>query len=395
MRRDALLVAILLSTACSGWGASNGASGSGGAGGTAGTAGAGGAAASGGSAGTGGSAATGGSGGGVKPPYDPTFAINVPIPAGIADDPRSADIVSRLTTNLANHKVDLSNHGEVPTVYTVSPSDTVYTVNANYLPGPVHFRVPAGAVPGEGSDYPMIVLDPDHPDYGKSTELRLWQASVDATAHTLSGNGGGLFHYNNDGAILNPDGTKSVSVPFLGAGTGSGLSYLAGLIRAAEVKDGTIRHAIRFAYSSCDSSSTFRAPAVKTDQPKNCTGTMAPANERMDMGMRLQLDPTLDCSTRTVPGKADTSSETRFLRMFCRALQQYGMIMLDGTSPGGLVIYMENETTAGFDNIVGSELYGSFSYIIRDQSSPSDGLTRGPSDGIPWGRLRVLEKSVF
>jgi hypothetical protein len=56
---------------------------------------------------------------------------------------------------------------------------------------------------------------------------------------------------------------------------------------------------------------------------------------------------------------------------------------------------MENETTAGFDSIVGSELYGSFSYIIRAQDSPSDGLTRGPTDGIPWGRLRVLDKSVF
>ena len=35
----------------------------------------------------------------------------------------------------------------------------------------------------------------------------------------------------------------------------------------------------------------------------------------MDMGMRLQLDPTLDCGTRTVPGKADSSTETRFLRI--------------------------------------------------------------------------------
>jgi hypothetical protein len=331
----------------------------------------------------------------VKPPYDPTFAINVPIPSGIADDPRSATVVSRLELNSTTRKVSLSNHGEVPTLYTASPSDAVYTVTAGYMSGTVQFRVPAGAVPGEGSDYPMLVLDPDHPDYGPFTELRLWQAVVDPATHTLTGSGGGLFHYNNDGAILNPDNTKSVSVPFHGAGTGSGLSYFAGLIRAAEVADGHIRHAIRFSYSNCDSSDQFRAPATKTDQPKNCTSTQAPVDERMDMGMRLQLDPTLDCSTRTVPGKADTSTETAFLRTFCRALQEYGMIMLDGTSPGGLLFYMENESTAGFDAVIGEEINGGFAYIIRDQGSPSDGLTRGPSDGIPWERLRVLETSVF
>jgi hypothetical protein len=161
------------------------------------------------------------------------------------------------------------------------------------------------------------------------------------------------------------------------------------------VSQGEIRHAIRFAYSNCDSSDQFRAPAVKTDQPKNCTATQAPASERMDMGMRLQLDAGVDCSARTVPDKADTSTETRFLRIFCKALQDYGLIMLDGTGPSGLVIYMENEATAGWSGIVGAELYGSFSYIVRDQDTPDDGLTRGPSDGIPWEKLRVLEKSAW
>lgn len=74
----------------------------------------------------------------MKPPYDPSFAINVPVPPGIGDDPRSTDIVSRLKTNLGTHKVNLSNHGEVPTVFTASPSDTLYTVS-----GRSQFRSPA------------------------------------------------------------------------------------------------------------------------------------------------------------------------------------------------------------------------------------------------------------
>jgi hypothetical protein len=111
--------------------------------------------------------------------------------------------------------------------------------------------------------------------------------------------------------------------------------------------------------------------------------------------MRLQLDAAVDCNARTVPGKAEASKETRFLRIICRALQEYGMIMVDGTTPQGLLLMMEGNATAGWQAIAGDRHYGSYGYIIRDQDTPSDGLSRGPSDGIPWHKLRVLQKSVF
>jgi hypothetical protein len=253
--------------------------------------------------------------------------------------------------------------------------------------------VPAGVVPGAGADFPLVLLDPAHPTLGAFVELRLWQATIDNTAKTLSANGAGLFHYNNDGKALNPDGTPSISVPFSGWGTGSGLSILAGLIRPDEVKRDRIEHALRFTYSACNSTSAFRAPATKTDQPNGCATEDPPS--AMDMGMRLQLSTSVSCDARTVPGKSDTSLETRFLRMICRALQEYGMIMMDGTAPKGLLLMMEGKATAGWTALVGAELYGSYGYLIRDKDTPSDGLTRGPTDGIPWDKLRVLAKSVF
>jgi hypothetical protein len=76
-------------------------------------------------------------------------------------------------------------------------------------------------------------------------------------------------------------------------------------------------------------------------------------------------------------------------------MQDYGMVMLDGTGPGGLVIYMENELTADWAPKIGLELYDSYSYIVRDQTTPDDGLARGPTDGIPWDRMRVLATSTF
>ncbi len=328
----------------------------------------------------------------AQQPYDPVkFAFNQKIPVGVGDDPRSTAVADRLDTLTADKKVAMSVEGEVPPVYVVSPSDPLYSVTVDGQE--TSFRVPAGAVPGGGADYPLILLDPLHPDHGAFTELRLWQASVNAGSKTLTASGAGLFHYNNDGQLLNPDATPSISVPFLGWGTGSGLSYLAGLIRPDEVKQGVIAHALRFNYSACHSSDTFRAPATKTDQPNGCSTQDPPS--AMEMGMRLQLSPSVDCSARTVPGKADGSKETRFVRMICRALQDYGMIMTDGTGPGGLLLMMEHKATADWQATVGDELWGSYGYLVRDQDTPDDGQQRGPSDGIPWGQLRVLAKSVF
>jgi hypothetical protein len=182
-------------------------------------------------------------------------------------------------------------------------------------------------------------------------------------------------------------------VPFAGQGTGSGLSILAGLIRPAEVRAGRIRHALRFAYSARDFTSDYRPPAIKSDQPKD-TITRNPATA-LDMGTRLQLDPRVDCDARTVPGRPDDSRETRYLRVLCRALQEYGMIAVDGTSDRGLVLMMEHTRTARWEPIVGEERLGGYNHVARSVRSAEDGLARGLNAGIPWERFRVLKNSVY
>ena len=379
------------SQATGGSGGHGGAAGGSGSAGAAGDSGAGGASGSSGSSGAGGAAGAGAAG--YAPPYAPDFALNRRIPTGVATDVRSDAIVQRLDLNTAQNKVSVANYLDVPTVYVVSPTDPFYELA--FEGETVRFRVPAGAIQGGGSDEPVELLDPDHPDYGPYTELRMWRAGFDHTGQLLTAQGAGLFHYNSDGAILNQDGTPSHAKPFWGWGTGSGLSYLAGLVRPQEVAQGEIRHAIRFAYSNCDSSDQFRPPATKTDQPKNCTGTQAPPEQRMDMGMRLQLDAGVDCATRTAPEKEASAPETRFVRMVCRALQDYGMIMLDGTGPGGLVLYLEHQETARWGDVIGDEAWESYGYLLRDGDTPDDGFQRVGTDGIPWDRLRVLATSVF
>ncbi len=322
-------------------------------------------------------------------PYDPGFAFNQPIAPGLASDPRSDRIVAQLDANTAISKVGMSASGEVPSVYVAQPTDPFMSVSVGGRQ--TRFRVPPGAVAGGGADRPMVILDPSHPDFGRHTELRLWQASVLSTG--LSAAGAGLFHYNSDGAILNPDGSRSLSLPFRGSGTGSGMSILAGLIRPAEVRQGAIEHALRFTYSARDFTDRYRPPASKTDQP-NGTTTRDPQSA-MDMGMRLQLDPSVDCAARTVPGAGPASAQTRLLRMVCVALQRYGMIAVDGTEDRGLLFQMENQETAPWSGIAGPTFANSYGYLLRDRDSPSDGLARDETSGIPWHRLRVLDRSVM
>lgn len=326
-------------------------------------------------------------------PYDPASLFKMPIPRGAPTDARSAGVIGGLRSNLDVKKIVATADEDTPPVYVGTSKDPVFSVRV----GARNVRVytPRGVAPGGGSDHPLVVLNPRSPGGIRYLEVRLWRASVDADRRRLHGEGVGLFHYNNDGRRLNPDRSRSVSVPFAGDGTGSGLSYLAGLIRPEEVASGEIPHAIRFSYSCTDASARYRSPAVRTDQPHpQCSGDtgVTPDGMRMDMGMRLQLDPSVKCARRTVPGAPgrSTSRETRFLRIVCRALQRYGMIMMDGAGPDAVVLYMENDRTAGWGRIVGSPLYGSYGWILRDQSTPDDGLARSATSGIPWGRMRVV-----
>ena len=324
-------------------------------------------------------------------PYDPAFAFKQPIPDDAPTDPRSDAIISQLVENITRERVQLSPTADVPPVYVARPDDPFFTVGVTGVDA--RFRVPADARPGDGDDFPLVILDPDHPTFGRQVELRLWQATIDRENRRIDASGAGLFHYNNDGRRLNPDASPSAAAPFQGQGTGSDLSILAGLIRPEEVQAGAIHHAIRMVYSRNDFVNTFRAPAIKTDQPFR-TETRNPATA-MEMGMRLQLDPSVNCNDRTVPERDNSSPQTRFLRIVCHALQDYGAIVSDGSATDAVGLQMEHDATADWDELVGEPRFDSYGYVVRDDAGLDDELDRDSRSGIPWSRMRVLESSEF
>ena len=117
-----------------------------------------------------------------------------------------------------------------------------------------------------------------------------------------------------------------------------------------------------------------------------CTGLVAE-------GVRLQLSPSVDCAARTVPFPDPGGFDTRFLREVCRALQVYGMIIVDGSGDPGLYsLFMEQGTdsggTANWDAVLNRPPDGLWGNIVRDvnASATGDGVARNATTGIPWIR---------
>jgi len=313
-------------------------------------------------------------------------AFNQAIPAGTPTAPQSAAIVAQMISSMRQARVVLDENNSVPGVWVASASDPVWRVTSSTGLRTIRFRIPAGARPAPGADGPMVVDDPDSATYGPDTELRVYQGRMDVATHTLSTTEYGLIHYGR-----NSDGR-----PFYGYGTGYGLSW-AGLIRPWEVSNGAIDHALRVA-APVDSSA-HPLPAISSD----CrTSTSNPCNGLIAEGLRLQLSPSVDCATRTVPFADPGGLDTRFLDEICRALQVYGMIIVDGSGdPNQYVLEMEEGTEVGgsapWDSILNPPDQDLWGNIIRDVNADAtgDGVSRNASTGIPWNELRVLSTGVF
>jgi len=56
---------------------------------------------------------------------------------------------------------------------------------------------------------------------------------------------------------------------------------------------------------------------------------------------------------------------------------------------------MEDDTTADWPSLIGTQHNGGWGYLLRDETSPADGASRDASSGIPWNRMRVLARSDF
>jgi len=219
--------------------------------------------------------------------------------------------------------------------------------------------IPDSAQPAAGSDAQLIVHDAATGD-----EWGFWQVSRRSDGSWSAVNG---YHYNTTWSGVPPHGFGS---------RGAGVPYLAGLIRPCEIAQGSIDHAIAFAYSS--PSPSFVYPATKSD------GTSTAPNA-LPEGSRLQLDPSM-----TSAELAQTGCTGPCLTI-ARALQQYGMYLVDGS--GRPKVMAEYEGTAGWNGLITTQTVSPIPLsrfrVLRSCTivgTPGRDVLRGtPSDDVVCG----------
>lgn len=202
--------------------------------------------------------------------------------------------------------------------------------------------IPDGARPSAGTDGQMIVID-----RSTGAEYDLWQVQRDGSNWSVSN--GSVYNIHFDG------------MPTRYGSRGAGVPYLAGLIRPWEIAVGSIDHAIAFAYPA-PAAGRCVAPASKTDGGSG--DAMA-----IPEGARLQLDPILTDADFSRMGLDRTG------RIIARALQRYGMIVVDRA--GRPKIYAEDVTANPLASL--------------GWSTTLTKLTSNTVAGIPIQALRVMK----
>lgn len=258
-------------------------------------------------------------------PYADDSPWNLPIGPNPAYDPLSDEFIAAITgpfgCDPTQYAYTVYQAGDAPVpvqlsgVYSeVTDGGTALRIRKRI---PVEVPVPQSAVPSRGRDAQVIILDPVTGD-----EWGFWKFARSADGSVTARNG---YHYNVHWSGVPPIGFNS---------RGAGVPYLAGLVRPVEIRRGRIDHALAFGCRS--PAGLFVFPATKSD---GSAGFPA-----LPEGARLQLDPTLTDRDFAAWG-LDEAGKT-----MARALQEYGMILVDGS--GHPKIYVEDIRTADWGGLL-------------------------------------------
>lgn len=198
-------------------------------------------------------------------------------------------------------------------------------------------------------DYHLVVIDPV-----AGCQYELWQAKK--TDGSWAASWGNAISTESSG--IYPYGMSS---------RGSGIAFAAGVIWPEELASGRIQHALAFNSSSVKSGGPV-APATDSDGAID-------RDDAIPEGARVQLDPSLDL---------DSLDLTDYERTIARALQEYGMFLVDsGGEDGGMALYaVDPKSVDGnpYEGIWPDEDYVSIGNIPADHFRV---LEMGPQESDP------------
>lgn len=325
-------------------------------------------------------------------PYRADHPIYVPVPANPALHPDSVAIVNAYPRNLG-----LDAGTESPAIYRGVATDPTWTLTIEGSTFTV--KAPSGITPGGGNyfsgsagDHPLVIFD----TVAKKS-YRMWRAVVNATAKTVSCQGGGVGSYDRIPVAL---GQAEIH----GQNTGSGCCYTVGMIRPAEIAAGRIVHALRIASGWLRSSAvpgSYVWPALRTET----SSAVGNSTSRLPMGARLALSKAFyDANKAALEAEIDRylglsggdngdALNKRAAKIILAAMVEYGMCALDGSS--GSPIYCEGDNTAGWPAVMGKKnSSGSYNHIARALDSALS-LTIGGVTEAGWKAMRVLDPAIF
>jgi hypothetical protein len=295
----------------------------------------------------------------------PTSPWNAGLDPAAPLDSRSAARVATLTkviaTAAASNSPSVLNTGTYSTpLYVVDASTPRVPVKLDHAGAPVlrsafahGVPIPPGAIASHGNDGHMTIYQP-----ATDSMWEFWQATRKADGWHAVWGGAMRGVSTNPGFYSGDVWPGASSEGWTWGASASGLPIAAGLVTAADLRAGSIAHAVAAAIpNAC--ASLFVWPAQRTD------GTSTDAN-CLPEGAHLRLDPTVN---------VDALSVSPVARMIARAAQQYGIIVRDVTH-SNVALFAEHPATAG------AALYGA--------AGPMGPVDYRSLAGFPWDRLQML-----
>ncbi len=262
--------------------------------------------------------------------YNSTSPLNTKIPESMNVDQNSDDYIEKLISGAGSSESLLIQVGQysatvfiadesTPRVDVQLPCGEFWEMGVNTLKD---VPIPDYAVPAydsDGEDAPitkgvcaeessqdnhMIIIDPVN-----GCEYDFWQTRKEDGSWVASW--GNAIELSDDGIY-----DKGLST------RGSGFAFLGGMIWPDELVNGEINHALVFSYPFTKSGGPV-APATDSD------GTITDAFS-LPEGALVRLNPNLDLTTLNL-----TSAEMAI----AKALQEYGMYLVDNGGDTGIALY--------------------------------------------------------
>jgi hypothetical protein len=264
--------------------------------------------------------------------YSATSPLNVPIPKNARIDPRSRAMVSRMVADLKGGKWPVAAGEWTQPVYFVDGSTRRLAVRLTHE-GYENKRlygvpIPDYARASNDSDAALVVID------------RSTGCEYDLIGAAKGADGEWTARFANALRI----GGRGI-YPYAESPRASGFANAAGVILADELASGHIDHALAFVMQHTKAGGPVR-PASGSDGWSHDPGAVPE-------GARVQLDPKLDLAKLGLDP---------WERTIARALQRYGMYLVDTGGVLGLQAQHRFSTETGY--AWGDEVYGALPVVL-------------------------------